>query len=68
MKCPLCRSEDFYVKDPEDAYETHSFHCSDGSIRFDPDVDISIVPPIEAETETFCSQCAWHGKYQELKP
>ena len=21
----------------------------------------------DADTETFCNQCAWHGKYQELK-
>jgi hypothetical protein len=67
MKCPLCRSAHFYVKDPEDAYEMYTFNCGDGSICFDPDVDPSLAPTIGAETETFCNQCAWHGKFQELK-
>lgn len=67
MKCPFCRSEHFFVKDPEDAYETYAFRCRDESICFDPDVDASLAPLIDTDTETFCSQCAWHGKYQELK-
>jgi hypothetical protein len=67
MKCPLCRSQRFYVKDPQDAYETYPFNCAEGSICFDPDVDPSAIPSIDAETETFCNQCAWHGKMQELK-
>jgi hypothetical protein len=67
MKCPLCRSQHFYIKDPQDAYETYPFNCAEGSIYFDPDVDPSGIPSIDAETETFCNQCAWHGKMQELK-
>jgi hypothetical protein len=67
MKCPLCRSQHFYVKDPQDAYETYPFNCAEGSICFDPEVDLSAIPSIDAETETFCNQCAWHGKMQELK-
>ncbi len=67
MKCPLCRSQHFYVKDPEDAYEMYPFNCSEGSICFDSDVDPSRTPTIDAETETFCNQCAWHGKFQALK-
>ncbi len=67
MKCPLCRSQHFYVKDSEDAYEIYPFNCSEGPICFDPDVDPSGIPPIDDETETYCNQCAWHGKYQELK-
>ena len=67
MKCPLCRSTHFYIKDPEDAYEIYPFNCSEGSICFDPGIDPSSVPAIDDETQTFCNQCAWHGKYQELK-
>ncbi len=66
MKCPLCRSQQFYVKDPEDEYELYPFDCSSGSICFDPEVDLSRAPVIADETETFCNQCAWHGKYREL--
>ena len=67
MKCPLCRSQHFYVKDPEDAYETYAFNCDEGSICFDPDVDPSRIPTRDSGTETFCNQCAWHGKFQEMK-
>lgn len=66
MKCPLCRSQHFYVKDPEDAYEMFPFNYSEGSICFDPDVDPTRTPTIDDGTETFCNQCAWHGKIQDM--
>jgi hypothetical protein len=66
MKCPVCRSQKFYVKDPEDDYETHRFRIQDGAVLFDPDADASNAPAVSSDTETFCNQCAWHGKLNAL--
>ena len=67
MKCPLCRCEKFYVKDPDDEYETYEFECPDGEICFDPDVDESVAPVVEKETETYCNKCVWHDKFEKLQ-
>ncbi|MBU0545378.1 MAG: hypothetical protein KKH97_08580 [Proteobacteria bacterium] len=66
MKCPVCRSHKFYVRDPDDEYEMYSFNCAEGEACFDPDSDPSKAPAINADTETFCNQCAWHGKFEAL--
>jgi len=66
MKCPMCRSEHFYVKDPEDEYNYYKFDCADGEIHFDAEVDASEVPEVSDETETYCVQCAWHGNFDGL--
>ena len=62
MKCPVCGSVKFYVKDPDDEYETYEFEFVDGEIRPGADMNGSELPAIGAGTETFCNQCAWHGK------
>ena len=66
MECPLCGCQQFFLKDPDDAFETHEFSVASGEVRFDADG----LPPlhgVQAETETFCNKCSWHGKFQELK-
>jgi len=30
MKCPVCSCANFYIKDPEDEYETYEFELKDG--------------------------------------
>jgi hypothetical protein len=30
-------------------------------------VDVSEVPEVRDETEAYCIQCAWHGKFEVLK-
>lgn len=67
MKCPLCQSEYFYIKDPEDEYTYFKFKCSEGEIQFDSEVDASEVPDIRDESETYCINCAWHGQFDVLK-
>jgi hypothetical protein len=66
MKCPLCGSKCFYVKDPDNAFEMYEFEIVDGKIVFQ---DVESDPPqIDEETEIYCNECAWHGKLRELKP
>jgi hypothetical protein len=67
MKCPACRSENFYLKDPEDEYEIFPFSINKGSVCFETGTDPSNTPAICADTETFCNQCAWRGKFSSLE-
>ena len=67
MKCPVCGCVNFFVKDPEDEYETYEFELQDGNICFDPGDDDSAAPELQDDTEAFCDKCAWHGKLKELK-
>ena len=65
-KCPVCGCMKFYVIDPVDEYEIFEFECEEDEIVFNPEIDESEKPEIEDETETFCDQCAWHGKLNQL--
>jgi hypothetical protein len=67
MKCPVCGCPKFYLKDPDDEYETYEFECPKGEVCFDPEVDASCAPTVEEDTETYCNQCAWHDKFKKLK-
>jgi hypothetical protein len=67
MKCPLYGCKNFYIKDPEDDYETYAFESKNGEICFHENVDESDVPDIDDRTETFCDKCSWHGRYKMLK-
>jgi len=67
MKCPTCGCMKFYVKDPDDEYETCEFECRDGEIVFSSLVDESEAPEIKKQTETFCDRCVWHGEFGELE-
>ncbi len=65
-KCPLCKSQRFYVKNPQDAYEVYEFRLEQGKIVFDPEEDDGDAPDIEGETETYCTRCSWHDKFKTL--
>lgn len=64
-KCPLCGCPTFYVKDPDDAFETYVFNSRDGQISFCEPADT--YPEVLEDTETYCNQCAWHDKYKVLE-
>ena len=66
MKCPLCGCKTFYLKDPDDEYETYEFELHDGKVAFGPDVDASSCPEVCYDTETHCDKCSWHGAFDEL--
>lgn len=67
MKCPVCGSLNFFVKDADDEYETIEFELKDATIVYHSETDESGSPDVEADTEVFCEKCAWHDKFQELK-
>jgi hypothetical protein len=66
MACPICGSQSFYVKDPEDAFECIEFDLIDGQVRMDPE-DGDVAPRVGDNVETYCGRCAWHGKLETLK-
>jgi hypothetical protein len=63
----MCRSEHFYIKDPDDEYNYFKFSCAESEIKFEDEVEASEVPEVQDETETYCIQCAWHGNFDVLK-
>ena len=65
-KCPLCGCDSFYIKDPDDAYETYPFSCRDGKAVFNTEVDSTEAPELKDSIESFCQRCAWHGKLSAL--
>jgi len=67
MKCPVCGSLNFFVKDPDDEYETREFELKGQDVVFNPEAAESDSPEVKSNTEVFCEKCAWHDKFQELK-
>jgi hypothetical protein len=67
MACPLCGSDRFYVKNPEDEYETSEFDWKGGRAVVASEEEGSWRPQITETVETYCGNCAWHGKIKELK-
>jgi hypothetical protein len=66
MECPLCGCQEFYLKDPEDEFETIEFSVATGAVRFSLEAE-DAAPEVQEATETFCNRCSWHGPFQELK-
>ena len=67
MKCPLCRYQRFYLKDPDDEYETYGFSCESGDICFDPELNESEIPELSDDTHIYCDNCAWNGTLSQIK-
>ena len=67
MACPICKSHQFYIKDPSDAYEVHEFECREGRVRFTETEAADDPVKIGEDREIFCQRCAWHGKKSEVK-
>jgi len=63
MKCPICGSKQFYLKDPTDEYETYEFELDDGRPVFPAEPR-----ELRPDTESFCRRCSWHGRWEELCP
>ncbi len=68
MKCPDCGAKRFYVKDPEDQYNLSSFKLEEGKIEYVDEAAEGDPIQVLDNTEIFCDCCAWHDKFQTLKP
>jgi hypothetical protein len=66
-KCPLCGSQRFFVKDPEDEYEIYEFDLNEGEVIFEGETNDEPLPEVLEDTETYCNKCAWHDKFKALK-
>lgn len=63
MKCPVCGSTKFFLKDPADEYETYEFNLENGQPVF-----LGEPQELQRDTESFCQRCSWHGRWEELCP
>ena len=67
VKCPVCGSLNFFVKDPDDEYETYDFELKGEEVVYHSEAEASGSPDVKVDTEVFCEKCSWHDKFQELK-
>ena len=67
MACPLCKSQQFYVKDPDDIFETYDFELQNGQLTFGDPQSAPTQEQVKKENEIFCQRCAWHGTYDQIK-
>jgi hypothetical protein len=67
MKCPICGCQNFYIKNPDDEFETHEFNVAGGETSFSAGAEGGPVPELQETTEAFCNRCSWHGRFEELK-
>jgi hypothetical protein len=65
-KCPYCGSIGFFVKNPEDQYETYELHFQDGKMVLKNAEQASAAPDIIPDTEMFCQKCTWHGALKTI--
>ena len=65
MKCPLCGSTHFFIKDEQDEFEMIPFKFENGKLCFEEDIkrDAGILET----TPVFCQRCTWHDKINTLK-
>lgn len=66
MACPICQSNHFYVKDPEDEFEIYECKCQDGQIQYEDDDAEDDAPKMSDNPEIYCQRCAWHGKIEKM--
>ena len=67
MACPLCKSGEFIVKDPENAFDFWEFELTEGQVCFsDPDASLE-APEMTGDREVYCRSCSWHGKIDNIK-
>ena len=63
----MCGCEHFYVKNPDDEYEMQEFDLQGGEVIFTAEEAEGGRRDIQDETETYCDNCSWHGKFKELR-
>ncbi len=67
-KCPICGAGGFYVKDPEDQFETYEFHLDNGKVVFDSqENETAQSDTVNQDATIYCGTCAWNGTLEKLK-
>ena len=64
--CPVCRCKSFYIKNPEDSFETYEIDME--SLSGEEQDDVPGWCGRVKETTLYCNRCSWHGEMGELKP
>jgi hypothetical protein len=66
MACPVCRCEKFYIKDPQDSFETREFEYKNGLVSYADDAGDAVDLEVTPACEIFCQRCAWHGSLNQI--
>lgn len=66
MACPVCRCESFYIKNPQDRFETRDFEYKNGLVKYTETDDDVVGLEVTPECEIYCQRCAWHGPLEEI--
>ncbi len=62
MACPICKSNDFYTKNPDDDLDIFEFRYEDGRVHYEDEDAESDAPQMSENSEIYCQRCTWHGK------
>ncbi len=66
MSCPFCKSDQFYIKDNEDEWETYDFECKNGKIQFTDTAEAEQAEQIKPDRTVYCQRCAWNGPCDQI--
>lgn len=61
VKCPLCGSRQFYIKDQADTFSSYEFEIQ-GTAAVFADSPRELTPA----SQVYCCRCTWQGSWQEL--
>jgi hypothetical protein len=67
LACPICKSNDFYSKNPDDDYDMFEFTFENGRIQYEDGRAESNAPRMSEDPEIYCQRCAWHGKITSVQ-
>jgi hypothetical protein len=66
MACPICKSQKFYIKNPDDDFDIQTFEYQNEQLRFDDPDMADTLSEQAARQEVFCQRCSWHGDLKKL--
>lgn len=63
--CPVCKCNSFYIKNPDDSYETYEIDMA--KFVGKPEDGQPEWCEISKDTVVYCNRCSWHGDMGKLK-
>lgn len=61
IKCPICGSRKFYLKESPEAYESYEFEIQGAEPVFLEEA-LELTPA----SQVYCCRCTWQGPWAEL--
>ncbi len=61
IKCPICGSQRFYLKETPEAYDAYEFEIQEQKPVFEDEAK-----ELTPATKVYCCRCTWQGPWQIL--